>query len=92
MSDLTGSSRLVPACEFEDFGDEIVVYVVERAGLHHLNRSAAEVFRLLDGQRSMDEMLVFLADRTGVAVENLAADVEQVLRGFLESGIVVDSP
>ena len=46
---------------FEDFDGECVVYDPDARVMHHLNASAAAVFRACDGTRTIDDVVDFTA-------------------------------
>lgn len=46
----------------QPLGDELVVYDIERRQYHHLNATAALVWRNCDGQRSVEELSVLVRE------------------------------
>ncbi len=59
--------QLVPAARITglvitEAKDEVLVYDTERHHIHHLNRTSATIWRLLDGRRSMSELIQAGAD------------------------------
>ncbi len=72
---------------YDDVRDEHVLLVPE--GAVRLNPTAAEVLELCDGERSLDEIVVVLADRYGGA--DLRDDVHGLVDGMAQKGLVVDA-
>ena len=59
----------------QDVDNEVVVYDTARKRAHHLNPSAASVWRLLDGSRSIDAIAAELGvaeSVVGLAIDDLA--------------------
>lgn len=72
---------------YDDVREEHVLLVPE--GAVRLNPTAAEVLELCDGERSLDEIVVVLADRYDGA--DLCDDVRGLVDGMAERGLVVDA-
>jgi hypothetical protein len=53
----------------QEIGDELVVYDQERHHIHHLNRTAAVVWRHCDGQTSVAEIARLLQNELNVPVD-----------------------
>jgi pyrroloquinoline quinone biosynthesis protein D len=58
-------------------------------GVVRLNPTAAEVLGLCDGERSVDDIVAALAARYDGA--DLRADVQELLEGMAQNGLVVDA-
>ncbi len=72
---------------YDDVREEHLLLVPE--GAVRLNPTAAEVLSLCDGERSVDEIVVVLADRyEGADVGN---DVRELVDGMAEKGLLVDA-
>jgi hypothetical protein len=52
--------------------EEVLVYDTERHHIHHLNRTSAVIWRLLDGQRTADEIARLAAIELESAVDALS--------------------
>lgn len=72
---------------YDEVREEHLLLVPE--GAVRLNPTAAEVLSLCDGERSVDEIVVVLADRyEGADVGN---DVRELVDGMAEKGLLVDA-
>jgi pyrroloquinoline quinone biosynthesis protein D len=72
---------------YDEVREEHLLLVPE--GAVRLNPTAAEVLSLCDGERSVDEIVVLLADRyKGADVGN---DVRELVDGMAEKGLLVDA-
>src|SRR4051812_2482076 len=68
--------------------DELIVYDAERKAAHCLDATAAAVFALMDGTRSLDE----IAEAAGLAPDRAAAAVEELRSaGLLDEPLPVDA-
>lgn len=70
-------------------GREAILHDARSAQAHVINASAARVWELCDG-RPMDELLASFAEPYGLAPEAVSADVERVLAGFRDLGLMSD--
>ena len=64
-----------PGLVSRESGDELVVVLPERGKFIVLNGSGAEVFRLVDGRRTLEEIAAALSGRYDVPLEQVQADV-----------------
>ena len=64
-----------PGLVSRESGDELVVVLPERGKFIVLNGSGAEVFRLVDGRRTLEEIAIALSGRYDVPPEQVQADV-----------------
>ncbi len=80
---LVTGSRL----RYDDVREQHVLLVPE--GAVQLNPTAAEVLELCDGERSLDEIVVVLADRYDGA--DLGDDVRELVDGMAQKGLVIDA-
>ncbi len=71
-----------------DLGDEYLFYDRERDQVHVLNGTAREIFLLLDGSRSEEDVAREVARRYEVDLERAIADVAETLRRLRELGVV----
>ena len=58
-----------------DLGDEYVFYEQDGDKVHVLNGTAREIFLLLDGERTLEDVVAALGRRYDVDDETLARDV-----------------
>jgi hypothetical protein len=65
-SPMSANPRKVESLEVNEADDGLVVYDPERDHVHHLNPSAAVIFDLCDGSRSVEEIALVLADVYGL--------------------------
>ncbi len=81
--------RRHPDVSYTRFGDEMLVVVPRLAWQLVLNGTGARVFELLDGIRSVHEIAAAIAEEyKGAAVEQIAADVNEVLTDLETKGAV----
>jgi pyrroloquinoline quinone biosynthesis protein D len=71
---------------YDEVREEHLLLVPE--GAVRLNRTAAEVLELCDGERSLDEIVDELSGRYGSV--DLSDDVRQLLDGMAVRGVVID--
>ena len=67
--------------------DELVLYDPRTDGTHVLNGTAAVVWFLVDGHRTVAEVESELADLYGLDRRVVSADVSDVLQGFRRAGL-----
>jgi hypothetical protein len=87
---LTLTDVLVPASGVasRESEGELVVVIPRRGRYLVLNGTGAEVFRLMDGQRALDEIAAALSERYGVPLERVRADVLSLAERLLGRGAV----
>ncbi len=64
-----------PGVVSRESGDELVVVLPERGKFFVLNGTGAEVFRLVDGRRTLEEIAATLNGRYDVPPEQVQTDV-----------------
>lgn len=67
------------------------VYSPTTQAVHMLSASASSVWSLLDGTRTVSEVVTRLADEYGTEPMRLQAEVEQVVAALARSGLL-ESP
>ena len=72
---------------YDEVREEHVLLVPE--GVVRLNRTAAEVLELCDGERSLDDIVGALSAR--YEAPDLRMDVEALVDGMTQRGLVVDA-
>jgi Coenzyme PQQ synthesis protein D (PqqD) len=89
-----GTDRLGPARqgirELELDGD-ISLYDPATHNAAVLNGTASDVWRLLDGEHSLEEIVELLARAYGVEPAEIRADVERTVGELISSGFLPDS-
>jgi pyrroloquinoline quinone biosynthesis protein D len=73
--------------QYDDVRKEHLLLVPE--GAVRLNETAAQVLELCDGRRTCDEIAAALSERYSGA--DVADDVQELLGGMAERGLVVDA-
>ena len=53
-----------------------------------LNQTASDVWRLTDGQHTIDEIVELLARAYEVDVHSISDDVGQAVEGFVDAGLI----
>jgi len=69
--------------------DEVVLYHVPTSTSHVLNPSAGLLWRCVDGQSTLHEILVDVADIYEVDVDQLTAQVTPVVAEWIDADLVV---
>ncbi len=69
-------------------GDEVVVIKDDGLATHVLNKTAAFIWELLDGQREIDNIAATLCERFDVPLEEARADVRETIEKLTLVGIV----
>ena len=68
--------------------DDLVLYNPTRDTAHILNKTAAAVWWLCDGEQAPEDICAELANLYGMEPAAVRPDVEEVLAGFREAGLV----
>lgn len=71
-----------------DVAGELVLATSQREDLDILSPTAARVWHLLDLPRSFQDLLERLSADYGVRPEEIVTDVERLLEGLLERGLI----
>ena len=88
MLTLDDSLVLAPGIVSRESDDELLVILPERGKFVVLNGTGADVFRLVDGQRTLEEIAAALSERYGVPLEQARADVLPFAEELLDQGVV----
>lgn len=74
-------SRLIKAEDIisRQIGDEIVVLRDDGLSVHVLNKTAAHVWEMCDGNHELDEIALSLCKRFAVAFAEASADVQDTI-------------
>lgn len=73
-----------PGVVSRESGDELVVVLPERGKFFVLNGTGAEVFRLVDGRRTLEEIAAALNGRYDVPLGQVQPDVLAFARKLLD--------
>lgn len=76
-----------PSIETAVFGTEAVLYDERTGTVHHLNASAYAVWELLDG-RPLGDVIVTLAQMTGLPPGHIQRDVARTMIEFRDAGLL----
>jgi len=88
---MTNNALKVDELIWRRIGDEIVIITPDGLATHILNKTAACVWELCDGQHGMPEMANDICQRFEVSNEQARADVDEVVGQLLGLGLVTDS-
>ena len=78
----------VPGVLSRETDDELVVVLPERGRYIVLNGTGAEVFRLVDGQRTLEQIASSLSESHSAPLEQVEADVLAFAARLLDRGAV----
>lgn len=73
--------------ETEIKGD-ISLYDAQREKVLVLNGTASDVWRLCDGEQTLDEIVALLARGYGIEGEEIRADVERTVKELVDEGFL----
>lgn len=74
--------------ELADMEGEGVLYSYEKETMVHLNKSAAVIWRLCDGKRTVKEITELIADAFPDAADQVVIDVSETLARFQKEGVL----
>jgi hypothetical protein len=77
-----------PGLRWEAFDNELVLYHMASTQAIFLNETAALVFRLCDGKRSLDEICSLIQKAYPESCDHVEADVYAALQELVRSGAV----
>jgi hypothetical protein len=75
-------------CSLEAFDEEYLLYLPRTEQVVELNETAALVWQLCDGARTVSEITTLVADAFPEERARVTADVETALQALLASGTV----
>ncbi len=77
----------------EVVGADYVLHDARTGQVHFMNETAALVWELADGSRSLDELCAFVARRYGRPAQDVRVDVVQILATMRGEGLLeADGP
>jgi hypothetical protein len=87
------STRLAhrPGCALEEMDGELLVYVEDREQVIHFNQTAALVWRLCDGSRTVADVVALLVDAYPDAPA-VRDDVRDTIARLVRCGALVPCP
>ena len=85
----TARPRPVPDCQAEIMEGELVIIHPDSTQVLHSNPSAALIWKLCDGQRTVTEIKQLLSEAYPESVEQINADVNETLQLFVENRVLV---
>jgi hypothetical protein len=88
MLNLTDVLSLAPGVISRESEDELVVVLPEKGKFIVLNGTGADVFRLMDGQHSLESIASILSERYDVPQERTQTDVLALAQKLLDRGAV----
>ncbi len=68
--------------------DELIIVDTENSQIHSLNETAAMIWKMLDHKLSVDNMAQSMLEKFNISVETAKSDVEKILKGFYEKGLL----
>jgi 4-diphosphocytidyl-2C-methyl-D-erythritol kinase len=69
---------------------ELVVVLPEKGKFIVLNGTGAEVFQLMDGQRTLEEIATAVSEQYEAPLEQVQADVLTLAKKLLDRGVVLE--
>lgn len=70
----------------------VCLYAPDQQQMVFLNETASDVWRLADGERTVDEIVAVLAASYGTDPEAIADDVRAAIARFDEAGVLAAPP
>jgi hypothetical protein len=83
-----GKPRRKPGYLLEAIDNELLLYHPAETKIMYCNETAALIWQLCDGQRSVQEIVALLSDAYPQAAESIATDVQVALGHFFEHGAI----
>jgi coenzyme PQQ synthesis protein D (PqqD) len=74
-----------------DLGDGLIIYDRDANLVHHLNPSAATVWRMCEGRRTVGELVQAIVEGVGASPHEVNAQVTDLLRELHELGLTEDA-
>jgi PqqD family protein of HPr-rel-A system len=73
-----------------DMGDGVILYNHDSSLVHHLNPSAALLWRLCDGEATVKELAVEIAEEYGLEPDTVVGEISGVIAEFDALNLVRD--
>jgi hypothetical protein len=77
-----------PDYHLEMLDGELILYHLDDTKILYCNETASVIWRLCDGQQSIEEIINLLSRAYPDAAGDMASDVEATLQRFLEAGSI----
>ena len=71
-----------------EIDEDLSLYDARAERVVVLNTTASDIWRLADGEHTLDEIVDLLAGAYSAAPETVRPDVEQVVASFLDDGLL----
>lgn len=81
-----------PGVVVEELGEEVLLYRPATHKAIHLNGTAAAIFKLCDGTRSIDELVALLETTFPDAKPRIAREVRDAVDQLLRDGALMEQP
>ena len=81
-----------PGIVVEELGEEILLYRPTTHKAIHLNGTAATIWKLCDGTRSINDLVALLEGTFPDAKPRIAREVQDVVDQLLRDGALTESP
>ncbi|MGH1542565.1 MAG: pyrroloquinoline quinone biosynthesis peptide chaperone PqqD [Arenicella sp.] len=75
-------------CLLEEMDDDILLYNPGNATTLHLNESSALIWKLLDGERSLGDIIDLLQEQYPEAAQEIEKDVFELAEQMVEKQVV----
>jgi hypothetical protein len=69
-------------------GDDVVIIKDDGLATHVLNKTAAYIWELCDGNRGIDEIVASLCERYDVSTEEARMDTMETIENLTKAGII----
>lgn len=85
---LESAPRAATGCAVEVMGDEVVVYDPASDHVHYLSDTAAVIWQLCDGRRTVDEIVELLREAYPDSSDKIPQDVKATVASMIESHLL----
>jgi hypothetical protein len=80
-----------PNYRLEEVDGDVMLFHPARTEIHHLNATAALVWQLCDGQRSIGEIILILQESYPEAKDEIPGDVAEVVKDLIQKGCLLNA-
>lgn len=81
-----------PHVVVEEVGGDLVLFDRRARRYYELNATASAVWRLATGKRTLEDIVVAIAEAYGVAADAIRDEVSSVVGTFKEARLLADAP
>jgi hypothetical protein len=71
-----------------EIDDDLSLYDARAERVVVLNATASDIWRLADGEHTVDDIVDLLAGAYSIAAEDIRADVEQAITSLVDDGVL----